>query len=119
MLAEADGSTRLPLKAHAAWEPVIPAAAANVVWVVGASGLGKPVTEVVHRPELFCERCGCKLTDIATPERVAQVLNAEMQALKLSTARVVLNQVDTLADPTMVERFEATLDRLIIATRLK
>lgn len=53
VLAEADGSKRLPLKAHAAWEPVIPAAAANVVWVVGASGLGKPVTEVVHRPELF------------------------------------------------------------------
>ena len=33
VLAEADGSKRLPLKAHAAWEPVIPAATANVVWV--------------------------------------------------------------------------------------
>ena len=59
VLAEADGSKRLPLKAHAAWEPVIPSGTANVVWVVGASGLGKPVAEVVHRPELFCERCGC------------------------------------------------------------
>ena len=108
VLAEADGSKRLPLKAHAAWEPV-----------VGASGLGKPVTEVVHRPELFCERCGCKLTDIATPERVAQVLNAEMQALKLSTARVMLNQVDTLSDPTMADRFEAALGRPVVATSLK
>lgn len=72
VLAEADGSKRLPLKAHAAREPVIPAATANVVWVVGASGLGKPINEAVHRPELFCERCGCELTDIATPERVAQ-----------------------------------------------
>ena len=119
VLAEADGSKRLPLKAHAAWEPVIPAAAANVVWVVGASGLGKPVTEVVHRPELFCERCGCKLTDIATPERVAQVLNAEMQALELSTARVMLNQVDTLSDPMMADRFEAALGRPVVATSLK
>ena len=119
VLAEADGSKRLPLKAHAAWEPVIPAATANVVWVVGASGLGKPINEAVHRPELFCERCGCEPTDAATPERVAQVLNAEMQALGLSTARVMLNQADTLADPTMADRFEAALGRPLIATSLK
>ena len=119
VLAEADGSKRLPLKAHAAWEPVIPADTANAIWVVGASGLGKPVDEVVHRPELFCERCGCKPTDIATPERVAQALNAELQALNLNNARIMLNQVDTLADSTMAERFEATLNRPIIATSLK
>lgn len=119
VLAEADGSKRLPLKAHASWEPVIPAGTANVVWVVGASGLGKPVDEVVHRPELFCERCGCEPTDIATPERVAMVLNAELQALELNNARIMLNQADTLADPTMTDRFEAALNRPIIATSLK
>ena len=119
VLAEADGSKRLPLKAHAAWEPAIPAATANVVWVVGASGLGKPVAEVVHRPELFCEHCGCKPADIATPERVAQVLDAELQMLNLNTARIMLNQVDTLADSTMADRFEAALERPIIATSLK
>ena len=119
VLAEADGSKRLPLKAHAAWEPVIPAGMANVIWVVGASGLGKPVDEVVHRPELFCKRCGCKPTDIATPERVAQALNAELQMLNLNTARIMLNQVDTLADSTMADRFQATLNRPIIATSLK
>ena len=119
VLAEADGSKRLPLKAHAAWEPVIPAGTANVIWVVGASGLGKPVDEVVHRPELFCERCGCKPTDTATPERVAMVLNAELQMLSLGTARVILNQVDTLADPAMADRFETALNRPIIATSLK
>lgn len=119
VLAEADGSKRLPLKAHAAREPVIPAATANVVWVVGASGLGKPINEAVHRPELFCERCGCELTDIATPERIAQVLNAELQALRPCAARVMLNQVDTLADPTMADRFEAALGRPIVATSLK
>lgn len=119
VLAEADGSKRLPLKAHASWEPVVPAGTANVVWVVGASGLGKPIDEVVHRPELFCERCGCEPTDAATPERVAQVLNAEMQALGLSTARVMLNQTDTLSDPTMADRFEAALGRPIVASSLK
>ena len=119
VLTEADGSKRLPLKAHAAWEPVIPSGTANIVWIVGASGLGKPINEAVHRPEFFCERCGCELTDIATPERVAQVLNAEKQALGLCTARVTLNQVDTLADPTMADRFEAALDRPLIVISLK
>ena len=119
VLAEADGSKRLPLKAHASWEPVVPAGTASVVWVVGASGFGRPINEVVHRPELFCERCGCKPTDIATPERVAQVLNVELRMLSLEAARVMLNQVDTLADPTMANRFEAALSRPVIATKLK
>lgn len=119
VLAEADGSKRLPLKAHAAWEPVIPSGTANIVWIVGASGFDKPINEAVHRPELFCVRCGCELTDIATPERVAQVLNAEMQALGLSTARIMLNQVDTLSDPTMADRFEAALGRPVVASSLK
>ena len=119
VLAEADGSKRLPLKAHAAWEPVIPAGTANVIWIVGASGLGKPINEAVHRPELFCERCGCEPTDTATPEHVAMVLNAELRMLNLNNARIMLNQVDTLADPTMADRFEAVLDRSLIATSLK
>ena len=119
VLAEADGSKRLPLKAHAAWEPVIPAATANVVWVVGASGLGKPINEAVHRPELFCERCGCEPTDTATPERVAMALNAELQMLNLNNARIMLNQADTLTDPTMADRFEADLGRPLITTSLK
>ena len=45
--------------------------------------------------------------------------HAEMQALKLSTARVMLNQVDTLSDPTMADRFEAALGRPVVATSLK
>ena len=119
MLAEADGSKRLPLKAHAPWEPVVPVGTTNVVWIVGASGFGRPINEAVHRPKLFCERCGCKPTDTATPERVAQALDAELRALDLNNARIVLNQVDTLADPTMADRFQAALDRPIVATCLK
>ena len=119
VLAEADGSKRLPLKAHAPWEPVVPAGTVNVIWLIGASGLGKPINEAVHRPELFCERCGCEPTDAATPERVAQVLNAELRMLNLNNARIMLNQVDTLADPTMADRFEAAINRPLIATSLR
>ena len=34
------------------------------------------------------------------------VLNAELRMLNLNNARIMLNQVDTLADPTMADRFE-------------
>ena len=42
-----------------------------------------------------------------------------MQALGLSTARVMLNQVDTLSDPTMADRFEAALGRPVVASNLQ
>ena len=43
VLVEADGSKQLPLKAHAAWEPVMPEGSTQSVLVVGASGFGRPV----------------------------------------------------------------------------
>ena len=89
VLVEADGSKRLPLKAHAAWEPVVPEESTQSVLVVGASGFGRPVREAVHRPELFCELAGCSPEDEATPEAVATVIRAEGLA-----NRVVVNQCE-------------------------
>ena len=87
VLVEADGSKRLPLKAHATWEPVVPEGSTQSVLVVGASGFGRPVHEAVHRPERFCELAGCLPEDEATPEAVAAVIRAEGLA-----SRVVVNQ---------------------------
>ena len=89
VLVEADGSKRLPLKAHAAWEPVVPEGSTQSVLVVGASGFGRPVREAVHRPERFCELAGCSPEDGATPEAVAAVIRAEGVA-----GRVVVNQCE-------------------------
>lgn len=116
VLVEADGSKRLPLKAHASWEPVIPNGSAQVIWIVGASGLDKPINQAVHRPELFCEICGCGPDEAATPERIAAVLKTEMARLDLEQATVLLNQVDN--DPsnsTVVSRFQAALGRPLVA----
>lgn len=77
VLVEADGSRRLPLKAHEAWEPVVPEGAGRVILVVGASGFGRPVAEVAHRPERFCALAGCAAGDVATPALVARVIAAE------------------------------------------
>lgn len=96
VLVEADGSRRLPLKAHAPWEPVVPEGSGRIVLVVGASGLDRPVAEAVHRPETFCALAGCDPDDDATPELVARVLRAEALA-----DVVVVNQADT---PELLDR---------------
>ena len=93
ILVEADGSRRLPLKAHAPWEPVIPACSARTVLVLGAYGLDHPVREAVHRPERFCELAGCTPDDPATPELVARVANAEALA-----DVALVNQADVAPD---------------------
>ena len=77
VLVEADGSRRLPLKAHAPHEPVIPPEAKRVLCVVGARGFGRPIREAVHRPEVFCALTGSKPGDTASPENVMQALAAE------------------------------------------
>ncbi len=89
VLVEADGSKRLPLKAHLPYEPVIPACAGQVIGVVGLSGLGHPIREAAHRPEIYAKLCGAELTDLVTPELAAKVLNAENLA-----DFYILNQAD-------------------------
>lgn len=95
VLVEADGSKRLPLKAHAPHEPVVPSCSACRVLVVGASGFLRPVSESVHRPELFCARANCALDDLATPELVARVIAWEFREGLLAPSVVVVNQAET------------------------
>ena len=93
VLVEADGARRLPLKAHAPWEPVIPTCSSRAILVLGASGLDRPIREKVHRPELFCELAGCAPDDPATPELVARAANAEALA-----DVALVNQADVAPD---------------------
>ena len=53
VLVEADGSKRLPGKAHGQNEPQIPKESQSTVLVFGASALHKPISEVIHRVEIF------------------------------------------------------------------
>lgn len=90
VLVEADGSRGLPIKAHAPYEPVIPIETRRTILVVGASGLGKRISEAVHRYELFCTITGEKPENLVTPEAVAKGILAE----HLSDV-VFINQLDT------------------------
>lgn len=105
LVIEADGSKRLPLKAHESFEPVIPADTARTVCVVGLTGLGRPIAEAAHRSDIFASLAHCGTDDPATPERVARVLNAEALA-----DIYLLNQVDAAGEDTARE-LAALLER--------
>ena len=90
VIVEADGAKRLPLKAHASHEPVIPAAAQRVVMVIGIDGIGKPIAETCHRSALYAQLAGVTEDDIVTPEIAAKVVNAEGWG-----DRVYINKVES------------------------
>ena len=90
VLVEADGAKGLPLKAHAAHEPVIPPNAQRVILVVGADGFGRPIAQVCHRPALYAERAGVSVDAEATPELAARVIEAEGYG-----DRVFINKVES------------------------
>lgn len=77
VLVEADGANGKPLKAHAAYEPVIPVCANLVIQVLGLSGLGKPIAEAAHRPEIYAQLCHSAVDQKITPAMAAEVVNVE------------------------------------------
>lgn len=75
VVIEADGSRRLPFKAPAPHEPVIPSSATVVVPIVGLDILGQPLTaEHVHRAERVAALTGASRGDPITPAMIATVL---------------------------------------------
>lgn len=101
LLIEADGSKRLPLKAHAEHEPVVPSSADIVILVLGASAFGQTVEQAAHRCELFCERAHCQPQDTVTPELAAAHIKAEMEAGLIVPNLIIVNQAEA---PELIEK---------------
>ena len=93
VIAEADGSKHMPLKAHNDYEPVIPNGTDKVILVVGISGIGRKISEVCHRPELYAEIVQGNITDIVSSQTAAEAINKE----NLGDI-IVINQVETEKD---------------------
>ena len=115
VLVEADGSKRLPLKAHAPHEPVIPVNARRIIYVVGADGFGRPIRQVCHRPERYAALCGAAEDDIVTPMLEAAVLHAE----GYDTGWVYINKVETPEDWRNAEALAALLPGRVLAGSLR
>ena len=84
VLVEADGAKRLPLKAHASHEPVIPEEAQRVIMVIG---------KTCHRSALYAQFAGVDEETVVTPQLAARVVNAEGYG-----DRVYINKVESAAD---------------------
>ena len=94
VLVEADGSKRLPAKAHETWEPVLPPERTRTVCVLGASAFGQPIRQAAHRPALFAQLAGVPWSAAITPEMAARVIRREGFA-----DIIYVNQVDELEPP--------------------
>jgi len=124
LLIEADGSRRLPLKAPAEHEPVVPEWVDTVLVVAGLSAMGQPLSEEwVHRPERFAELSGLQMGAEITPDALEKVLSHPLGGLKgipnRSRRLLLLNQADTpelqAVAQRLAERLQAHYAVVIIA----
>lgn len=112
VLVEADGSRGLPFKAHNEYEPVIPDGCARLIYVVGASGFGVPVYDVVHRPQVFRRLTDCAPYEPATPALVARGIAAE-GLVGMSDDLVIVNQVEDAGALAAARAFAGELTEVI------
>ena len=124
VLVEADGAKRLPLKAPAAHEPVIPQEARMVVAVAGLDGAGKPIREAAFRPAMYAALCGKDERETVTERDIARVLAHEQGQRKgvPKGARfvVLLNKADDepmreIARTVAAELEQYAPERVVIA----
>lgn len=114
ILIEADGSRRLPIKAPADHEPVIPGWADMVIGCIGLDCLDRPMDDrTVHRPEHFSTVTNLGPGEIIGPEHLISLV-ANSQGLFKNTSKnmkkiVVLNKADT---KQLIQRGQGLASRL-------
>ena len=115
VLVEADGSKRLPAKAHAAWEPVLPPQRRRTVCVLGASAFGQTIRQAAHRPALYAALAGASEEDVITPALAARVLMAEG-----GFDMIYVNQIDREDfDPALAGAFAQAVDCPVVVGSLR
>lgn len=114
VLAEADGSKRLPAKAHESWEPVLPETRKRTVCVLGASCFGQPISAAAHRPARYAALAGAAESTPITPAIAARVLATEGGFDVL-----YVNQIDGDIPPETLKPLAEVLDCPIVAGSLR
>jgi probable selenium-dependent hydroxylase accessory protein YqeC len=100
ILIEADGSKRLPIKAPADHEPVIPLWTDMVIGCVGLDCLGRPLdAHTVHRPEHLAAVTGQPPGSILQQESILSLVASSQGLFKHTSQKmkkiVLLNKADT------------------------
>ncbi len=115
ILIEADGSKRLPVKAPAGHEPVIPAWTDMVIGCIGLDCLDRPMDyKTVHRPEIFSAITKQNFGDPIGPDHLVSLAGAS-QGLFKNTSNdmqkiVCFNKADT---KEMVEKGRTLAGRVL------
>jgi len=121
VINEADGARKLPFKAPAAHEPVIPPGTTLAVLVVGIDTVGQPLDAAhVHRPEQIVALTGATPGQPVTPDLMAAVLAHPQGGLKgvSPTARVVV-LANKVHSPAEMKAAEALAARLLARPRIR
>ncbi len=115
VLVEADGAKRMPLKAPADHEPVIPPKTRLLIAVAGLEGVGRPLEHVAFRPERYAALCGKPLPAALEARDIALVLaHAQGQRKGLPEGArfsVLLNKADDEARERAALEIAAQLRR--------
>jgi len=119
LLVESDGAKRLPLKAPAEHEPVLPDGTAYVIAVAGLDGIGKTISETAFRAERYASLLEKTTEDSITAQDVAAVLmHPQGQRKEISDQMrysVLLNKADTPCLQKLGELVAGYLDETIIS----
>ena len=111
-VCEADGAARLPLKLHKPTEPVIPENSDLCLLVFGLSALGKPISETVHRYALNPQWAEAPETTVTSRElEFCLRENIRVTGMEKEKLRILLNQKDSLPDPSQAEALARKLTR--------
>jgi probable selenium-dependent hydroxylase accessory protein YqeC len=129
VLVEADGSRGLPIKAPAAWEPVVPDCADLVVGLVGLDCLGEALgPEIAHRPEILGPLVGCAPGEPLGVDHLIRLARAAEGLFKGSppSARraILLNKADALQSDAVLALVDALVEggvpaEIVIACSLR
>ena len=118
VLVEADGAKRLPLKAPAEHEPVIPQETRLVIAVAGLDGVGQTIGEIAFRSERYAALCGKAETERVTTEDVARVLTHPNGQRKNVPERarfaVLLNKADDDARKSTARAIASELEQYAV-----
>ena len=113
LIAEADGSKRLPVKAHRHDEPVLFSSCNLGIAVIGLTAVGRRVCAgQVHRPELLRQLLGCKEDHRLTPRDLAAALLAYLEKFSCPRRIAVLSQGEH-CPPEYAKETEKALFRLL------
>jgi probable selenium-dependent hydroxylase accessory protein YqeC len=83
VIVEADGARRMPIKAPAVYEPVIPKCTTLTIGCIGLDALGTPVDDDhVHRPQLLCEVTGAQPGEAVNAEHIVRLIGTKLTVVR-------------------------------------